>query len=983
MNQQVDLACIVKLPSFSKGNKLFRHGRVTVHSFGNENDSVLVKGHIDDIEKTTVSLEINSDGFIIKHSCSFCRHKSELCEHVAALAIKYNEIQLTGSSLLEQIYIPENFPEKSGCEKIFEKTELSEFMDMKTGKFRDFKFENPAVKRFIIKNPVSSLPLLFVISPELFTINGRELRYSREPVMLIYSTDKEELSFSLPGHIFYFEKCGVFLNTENSSVRNVSDSSGQFLSSLLAMNVSISEETEARKFIAYLEKKASGFLKLSGNYSFSRIPVDNPEFIFSISLENKKIILFTEIVTSDGNFTFEPGRKASEHDYISGDNIFFLSSELVGKLKKNIRTAGFKLRKGIFSAPQELLAGIRNEDSVLNRVGKVVLPDNVSRVSFSEKSKVSSEVDLKIEPDEGWFYFHIKLPGTDSYISSASFVEALKQYEKGNKSQVVCDVEGNPVILENTGPFMEKMRDVFAGGMISAGNKMPVKYLPFMVSRNKNMKMNICGTERKSRKEYIEALSSFQKNEWPDIPVGKNSSTPLRSYQKDGVRWMMILKKLKMGGVLADEMGLGKTLQALTFIDEEKTESPALVIVPKTLIWSWDKEVEKFYPGMKHTVIDSYPPIHRKNLWGNRESELFITSYSIALSDIALINKRNYSHVILDEAQHIKNSNTKRFKAVMSINSDFRFVLTGTPLQNNLTELWSIYEFIMPGYLGSRRKIKRIEKEGGEMMERVAGLSAPFILRRTKKEMLTELPPITIRERPVEMTKRQKEIYLSFLLRSKAEFIEKQNNMDRMQILALITRLRLAANHPLLVSDDDLDPEDSGKIQLMLELLDEIHSENGRVLIFSQYVKTLKIIETVLQRHGKDYLYMDGSTKNRRTVIDKFQEGDVSTFLLSLKVGGEGLNLTAADNVILFDPWWNPAVEEQAFARTHRIGQKKHVTVEKFYSRSTIEEKILKIQDKKRYLKDFFMERTIKSPSADFIRTIASMEFGDVDIEEF
>ena len=282
----------------------------------------------------------------------------------------------------------------------------------------------------------------------------------------------------------------------------------------------------------------------------------------------------------------------------------------------------------------------------------------------------------------------------------------------------------------------------------------------------------------------------------------------------------------------------------------------------------------------------------------------------------------------------------------------------------------------MPGFLGKKKDVERMEKtEDIDGMKKLSRQTSPFILRRTKKEILKELPELIIKEYPVNMTAKQKEIYLSVLLRGRAEYLEHGEEMNKIQILSILSRLRQAANHPgLAVEHGNLDPELSGKVATILELLDEIIQSGGKALVFSQYVGMLKIIEEALIANRTAYYYMDGHTTNRKEVVNSFNNGDVPVFLLSLKVGGVGLNLTGADNVIIVDPWWNPAAEEQAWSRAHRIGQEKKVVVNKLFSRGTIEEKILDMHEKKRGMTDFFLSKSLKNPNDDFLKMIADME---------
>ena len=423
-------------------------------------------------------------------------------------------------------------------------------------------------------------------------------------------------------------------------------------------------------------------------------------------------------------------------------------------------------------------------------------------------------------------------------------------------------------------------------------------------------------------------------------------------------------------------MGLGKTLQSLCMIKSETGDMPSIVVCPKTLVWSWDREIEKFFPDMKRTVIDSLKPEERVAKWKSTGKELIITSYSVVINDFSLLKDKFFETIIIDEAQQIKNNNTKRFRVLNSLKSKHRFALTGTPLENHVSDLWSIFHFIMPDYLGSRKDVDKMEKIGNnEELDILRKKTAPFILRRLKNEILDELPELIIKEYPVEMTPKQKDVYLSAMLRGKAEFIDRGDSINKIEILALLSKLRLAADHPSLATEGVLDPELSGKIAAVRELCEEIFSGGGRVLIFSQYVKMLKIIETAFRADGTEYFYMDGDTKDRMELVEKFNNGEKKVFLLSLKVGGVGLNLTGADHVIIVDPWWNPAVEEQAWSRAHRIGQTKKVVVTKLYSKGTIEEKILNLHQKKRGMIDFFLSQSLKEPSEDFVKMVADLAF--------
>jgi SNF2 family DNA or RNA helicase len=453
-------------------------------------------------------------------------------------------------------------------------------------------------------------------------------------------------------------------------------------------------------------------------------------------------------------------------------------------------------------------------------------------------------------------------------------------------------------------------------------------------------------------------LDSLKEYDAKDNAVEVLSHT-LRDYQKKGVQWLKALKKTHLGGILADEMGLGKTIQVIALLGHMSKQS--LIIVPSSLMYNWKKEFEKFTPETKVLIISGSKEKRDELNTIKSKYDIIITSYPLIRRDLDYYLGDEFEYCILDEAQYIKNPDTKTAKFVKKVKSNHRLVLTGTPIENNLIELWSIFDFILPGYLKDKKTFnKEFIKKERENHEKLVRLINPFILRRKKNDVLNELPEKIVNVVYSKLNKKQERIYDSYLLDMKERLKELRDenniNTSHIEILSILTRLRQICCDPgLFVEDYD---EKSGKLQLLEELIDELLEGNHKILIFSQFTTMLKIISKLLKRKRIKFSYLDGQIKvdKREKVIDDFTSGKTDIFLISLKAGGTGLNLTEADTVIHVDPWWNPAVEDQATDRAHRIGQKDVVNVYKVITRNTIEEKIYEIQLKKRELIDSVIE---------------------------
>lgn len=459
-------------------------------------------------------------------------------------------------------------------------------------------------------------------------------------------------------------------------------------------------------------------------------------------------------------------------------------------------------------------------------------------------------------------------------------------------------------------------------------------------------------------KEIQQQMLGTREIETSEIP--KSIQATLRTYQIDGIGWLERLRKMHLNGILADDMGLGKTLQAIIAVTQNKLmnkQAQSIVVCPTSLVYNWVEEFSKFNPNLKTLPVDGTPAQRKKLLNDIKKFDVVVTSYSLLQKDIDFYKEIPFSYAILDEAQHIKNRGTRNAKSVKMIQAKHRLILTGTPIENSLDELWSLFDFLMPGLLSSydrfvEKYIRHVGQAKGKNLENLRRKVSPFILRRMKKDVLSDLPPVSDIVYHCHLSEMQKELYQSYAQSAREELSQlvKKEGFDRVQIhvLATLTRLKQICCHPAIFAKDRPELGDSAKYDMLMELLQNLMEARHKTVIFSQYTRMLNIMREDLQQQGIKFSYLDGSSKNRLEIVKKFNEDDsIPIFLVSLKAGGSGLNLTGADTVIHYDMWWNPAVENQATDRVHRIGQKNSVSSYKLVTLNTIEEKILELQKRK------------------------------------
>jgi len=420
----------------------------------------------------------------------------------------------------------------------------------------------------------------------------------------------------------------------------------------------------------------------------------------------------------------------------------------------------------------------------------------------------------------------------------------------------------------------------------------------------------------------------------------------MRPYQAEGYEWLARLSSCGIGACLADDMGLGKTIQLIALLLARRREGVSLVVAPASVAFNWRNEIARFAPSLRTALVGQVANAGVEDVAAlAKESDVVITSYGVLTTREDQFSPVGWNVVVLDEAQAIKNHLTKRAKSVKTLTAKFRVVATGTPIENRLSELWSLFDFINPGMLGGEARFARELAPHGEATPRLKRLVQPLILRRIKRDVLTDLPEkeeITV---PVVLGDEERHAYEATRLNAVAK-LEAEDPTDKMAILAELTRLRRFCCHPSLVMPS---VQVSAKLEALEDLLESLHANSHRALVFSQFVDYLAIVRKLLDRRGWAYKYLDGSTPKaeRERSVTAFQAGEGDFFLISLKAGGMGLNLTAANYVILLDPWWNPAVENQAADRVHRIGQRLPVTVYRLIAQDTIEEKVVNLHAKK------------------------------------
>ncbi len=772
----------------------------------------------------------------------------------------------------------------------------------------------------------------------------------------------------------YLDKDSINIELNEAIPKDISKEGGVYLFENKIYLLSQDEKKAFKPIYDLMVKKGKGTMKFNvenisqvANYILPEIRTLTPIIIKD---DNIKRMLQEEPLKTSFYLDKKGDFILCDIKFTYGEESFSYNSEAINKEEQKTVIRNLKEERSVVEKLIEL--GFRKEKSelILNEeedivefltygveevidLGKVYYSDSFKEMKILTPKMFKSSISLN---NSNLLEFSFNIEGINEEELKSTF-SSLKQKKKYHrlKNGAIIPLKGEEIkelysIMDNFDISLSKL---------AKGNVTIPKYASLYI--DEKIREGSLGFINRN-KEFRNLINTIKEINEVEYSLPEQLKGILRGYQEIGFKWFKTLANCGFGGILGDEMGLGKTLQAISYIVSEKEngtlQHKALIVCPTSLVYNWVMEFEKFSKDMKVLAISGNKGEREAYIESIEDYDVIITSYALIRRDIEYYENRNFSICIIDEAQHIKNPTSQSSQAVKSIRAKNRFALTGTPIENSLTELWSIFDFIMPGYLKSHGKFvksfegpiikEKDEKALGELLK----LIRPFILRRFKKDVALELPPKIEHKVVVEMTDEQKKIYSSYVNSYKEEMKQeiKENgfNKSKIKILALLTRLRQICCDPSSFIENY--NGDSGKYLALEDILDDAIGNDHRVLLFSQFTTVLGNIRHRLSKRGIECMYLDGSipSRERMDMVNRFNSGEASVFLISLKAGGTGLNLTGADTVIHFDPWWNPAVEEQAQDRAHRIGQSKTVEVIKLIAKGTIEEKIYNIQEMKK-----------------------------------
>jgi len=742
-----------------------------------------------------------------------------------------------------------------------------------------------------------------------------------------------------------------------------------------------SEQSYFEKFVAPLIEKhnvyAEGFTIDTEKHE--ALPVLKPIYVEGGTSQLQLYFKYSGYI-----FPYGDGRHVSVRMERNGDNYTFHRIRRSVAWEKNklhqLEALGLKTVSSLF---QNLEVATDNEDAdqsfsvfewlnqhhdELTEIGfEIEQPEGQKRYVFG-----ASKIDLEVKEDNDWFDINAIVYFGPYRIP---FIQ-LKNHILNHKKEFILPSGEIAVIPEKWFSEYGNLLHFSEGGNL-------LKLRRHHIGLVNDLAAGEMAEVSMSRK--LQKLTDFEQLE--EIPMPQSFKGHLRHYQHAGYNWFHFLKNFHFGGCLADDMGLGKTIQTLALLQKHKEDAEAagnkstsLVIMPTSLIYNWLNEAKKFTPKLRLMVHTGTFRYKSPEVFANYD--VVITTYGITRIDIDLLQSYFFDYVILDESQNIKNPSSKSYHSVKQLKSRFKLILSGTPVENSVNDLWTQMSFINPGLLGTQQYFQNefvtpIEKKKDEDKARkLQALIKPFVLRRTKEQVATELPPKTENLFYCQMSDDQASVYEKVKSEYRNELLKSLEDgtfaKTQIQVLQGLTKLRQIANHPYMIDQDY--EGDSGKFENVTHTLNTVLDGGHKVLVFSQFVKQLNIYREHFDEHHIPYVYLDGSTQNRGDVVKQFQEDEKTrVFLISIKAGGVGLNLTEADYVFILDPWWNPAIEQQAIDRTHRIGQTKNVFIYKFITKDTVEEKILALQQRKLSVARALItteESFIKSLSADDIKEI-------------
>ncbi|MFW5490394.1 MAG: SNF2-related protein [Desulfovibrio sp.] len=698
----------------------------------------------------------------------------------------------------------------------------------------------------------------------------------------------------------------------------------------------------------FLERMAPIFAPAT--YS-PKLYLDEEGSLLTLQIQNVYTTEHTEVLLNGPNPDFQTG----SYQYDNKSYLIRRDQQAEADLMNKLQDMNFQPRNNAnwFLEPEEAITFLLDFYPELVKIYRVYGEKNLTRYKVRlSQPVVTAEIESK--EDEKWFNFEL----TVEYEGQKVPIEKIwKAWTQGKRYVQLKD--GSYTSLPES--WLEKLSEKLRALGYDPEKPPQKTFKQFEAPVLDKLVEDIDELHTDSFWNSLrDKIHNFRQID-PIHPVEQLQAT-LRPYQEQGMSFMNFLRQYGFGGILADEMGLGKTIQTLSFLQFLKYKTsgaPSLIVVPTSVLPNWEREAQKFVPDMRQLVIYG---TKREGMFKKiTDSDLVLTTYALLRRDLDELLKYEFGAVILDEAQNIKNPNTITARSVRKLNSKLRICLSGTPIENNLFELWSLFEFLMPGFLGSQHAfqrgiIKPIKDGDEDTLNYLRNRVKPFILRRTKAEVAKDLPPKVETTHYCDLAEEQMELYSAIAKKLRDQVLAKVDEKglakSQMSILDALLKLRQICCHPRLLKLDmpGLTTNlPSGKFDAFKDLVTEVIAEGHKVLVFSQFVQMLHIIRSWLQIDKIPFCYLDGTSKDRFEQVEQFNANpDIPIFLISLKAGGTGLNLTSADYVIHYDPWWNPAVENQATDRTHRIGQTRQVFSYKMICQNTVEEKILKLQDQKR-----------------------------------
>lgn len=807
-------------------------------------------------------------------------------------------------------------------------------IESKNGEYYNYPFDN---RRQLEVHPLCITKILETYDNEQleFTIQDElvKLTYLNEEPPITFVFDDGKLTIKEDFELVLLQSIGFYVYEDK--IYNLDKVSNQNLIPLV-------NYIKNNKYLAIDENTANKFFGLIFPKIKDGMNIENEEELHKLNTV-KDLLIKVYLDIKDGilylDYKFYYGDLEKNEAIVKGE---FTNEEAEDNFIDYLYELGFDTEDLSMEDDEMIFNFLVNQIDGLKEYAEVYISDTIKKLNIRQMKQPS--VGVRFDNNL------LEVSFSDLDFDIQDLDKVLKSYQLKRKFYKLKD--GSVIILKED--YMNLLNETYDALNLQSRKLSDVNFVePYKAVKFSNILEQV-HDEGIKIKEFITNLLHYDKTSYN---LDFHFDSILRPYQKVGFKWLMNLANYGLGGILADEMGLGKTIQIIALLNHDETDKPSLIVTPASLIYNWEYEFKQFAPNSNVTVIDGNISERKEAIKNIKGKQFIITSYDYLKRDIEFYHDLKFRFCVIDEAQNIKNQTTKNAISVKTINAEVNFALTGTPIENALSDLWSIFDFILPGYFKTYDKFKKdyevdiVKNNNDDKLKSLAKQIAPFILRRTKKEVLSELPPKVEQVIYAKMDEEQKQVYQALLLSAKRKILDP--NANKFVILSYLTRLRQICCDPNLIYDSYIG--ESPKLELTATLVQESIEAGHKILIFSQFTSMLDLISKKLDDLKIPYLTLIGETptKERLELVNKFNNDDnTKVFLISLKAGGLGLNLTSADMIIHYDPWWNVSAENQASDRAHRIGQTKTVQVMKLIMKDSIEEKIIKLQERKKNLVD-------------------------------